>query len=152
MARTKKLTNTIYSPTNPTSEAAIRAQIDDSIQEVYDQSSRNDATVNLTGDQTVAGIKTFSSSPIVPTPTTNLQASTKKYVDDTVAGVVLGQIPDGSLTDVKLSDTAGQIKDRVATNTTRFSNFESDYEYQTPTVVGQQIRISKLGASASNAS
>lgn len=37
----------------------------------------------LTGDQTIAGVKTFSSSPIVPAPTTDLQAATKKYVDDT---------------------------------------------------------------------
>ena len=39
-------------------------------------------TVKLTGDQTIAGVKTFSSSPIVPTPTTDMQTSTKKYVDD----------------------------------------------------------------------
>lgn len=38
--------------------------------------------VALLGDQTVAGVKTFSSSPIVPTPTTDMQASTKKYVTD----------------------------------------------------------------------
>jgi len=36
----------------------------------------------LSDAQTVAGVKTFSSSPIVPTPTTDMQASTKKYVDD----------------------------------------------------------------------
>ncbi len=36
----------------------------------------------LTGNQTVAGIKTFSSSPIVPTPTTDYQAATKLYVDE----------------------------------------------------------------------
>jgi len=41
-----------------------------------------DATVKDTGNQTVAGVKTFSSSPIVPTPTTDMQTSTKKYVDD----------------------------------------------------------------------
>ena len=40
------------------------------------------ANVKKTGNQTVAGVKTFSSSPIVPTPTTDMQASTKKYVDD----------------------------------------------------------------------
>ena len=34
-----------------------------------------------TGNETVAGVKTFSSSPIVPTPTTDMQASTKLYVD-----------------------------------------------------------------------
>lgn len=44
--------------------------------------------VNLTGDQSIAsGVKTFVVSPIVPTPTTDFQASTKKYVDDTVKGV-----------------------------------------------------------------
>ena len=42
--------------------------------------------VKITTDQTVAGVKTFSSSPIVPTPTTDFQTSTKKYVDDATAG------------------------------------------------------------------
>lgn len=42
--------------------------------------------VALTGDQTVAGVKTFSSSPLVPAPTTDLQAATKKYVDDNAGG------------------------------------------------------------------
>lgn len=45
--------------------------------------SGDDSTnVKLTGDQTIDGIKTFTSSPIVPTPTTNTQAANKKYVDD----------------------------------------------------------------------
>ena len=43
--------------------------------------SQLDASVKTTGNQTIAGIKTFSSSPIVPTPTTDMQASTKLYVD-----------------------------------------------------------------------
>ena len=40
--------------------------------------------VGLTGDETIAGVKTFSSFPITPSsaPTTNYQASNKKYVDD----------------------------------------------------------------------
>ena len=42
------------------------------------------SAVHKTGNETVAGIKTFSSSPIIPTPTTDMQPSTKKYVDDTV--------------------------------------------------------------------
>ena len=37
--------------------------------------------VKLTGDQTIADVKTFTSSPIVPTPTTNFQVATKQYVD-----------------------------------------------------------------------
>lgn len=44
--------------------------------------------VRTTTDETVAGVKTFSSSPIVPAPTTNFQAATKKYVDDNAGGGV----------------------------------------------------------------
>lgn len=97
------------------------------------------ANAKLTGNQTIAGVKTFSSSPIVPTPTTDMQASTKKYVDDKdtaqtsalnthksgsdhdgryytetesdakyatkteLNNVVLGQIPDGSISNAKLA-------------------------------------------------
>ncbi len=43
-----------------------------------------------TGNETVAGVKTFSSSPVVPTPTTDMQASTKKYVDDSAGGAPEG--------------------------------------------------------------
>jgi hypothetical protein len=42
----------------------------------------DDAVVKLAGSQTITGVKSFSSSPIVPTPTTSYQAATKKYVDD----------------------------------------------------------------------
>lgn len=66
MPRIKKLTDYTYSPTNPASEDAIRAQIDDAIQEVYDASSRNDATVNLTGAQTIADVKTFTDGIKIP--------------------------------------------------------------------------------------
>ncbi len=41
------------------------------------------AVVHLTGAETITGTKTFSASPIVPTPTTNSQAATKAYVDST---------------------------------------------------------------------
>ncbi len=42
------------------------------------------STVKLSGDQTIAGIKTFSSFPITPSsaPTTDYQVANKKYVDD----------------------------------------------------------------------
>lgn len=41
--------------------------------------------VSLSGNEAVAGVKTFSSSPIVPSPTAAQQAASKKYVDDSVA-------------------------------------------------------------------
>jgi hypothetical protein len=44
--------------------------------------TRTDGTfVSASGDQTVSGVKTFSSSPIVPTPGSNTQAANKLYVD-----------------------------------------------------------------------
>ena len=50
--------------------------------------------VKITGDQTVAGIKTFSSSPIIPTPTTSTQAANKAYAD----GLAIAGSPDSSTT------------------------------------------------------
>jgi len=82
MARTKDLKSNVYSPTKPASEAAIRQQIDDAIQEVYDAAAKPADTVNIVGNQTISDVKTFEDSPIVPAPTTDMQASTKKYVDD----------------------------------------------------------------------
>ena len=38
--------------------------------------------VDIISDQSVAGIKTFSSSPIVPNPTTDTQVANKLYVDN----------------------------------------------------------------------
>ncbi len=51
-------------------------------QSALDLKANDNAVVKLTGNQTIAWVKTFSSSPIVPTPTTDMQVATKKYVDD----------------------------------------------------------------------
>ena len=40
--------------------------------------------VTLSGNQTIAGVKTFSSSPVVPTPTTDFQATTARSTNITV--------------------------------------------------------------------
>ena len=42
--------------------------------------------VDLTTAQTAAGVKTFTSSPVVPTPTASGQAATKGYVDSVAGG------------------------------------------------------------------
>ena len=44
--------------------------------------------VHKTGDETIADVKTFSSSPVVPTPTADYQAVNKQYVDTRVNDVV----------------------------------------------------------------
>lgn len=46
--------------------------------------------VEEAGDETIAGVKTFSSSPIVPTPTTATQAANKSYAD----GLAIAGAPD----------------------------------------------------------
>lgn len=79
--------------------------------------SNDNVVVKLSENQSIDGIKTFTSSPIIPTPTSNTQASTKKYVDDVATGVVLGQIPDNSLTNNKLSSDI-KIGSLASLNTT----------------------------------
>ena len=56
--------------------------------------------MDLTTDQTAAGIKTFSSFPVTPSsaPTTDYQVANKKYVDDAKASV-LTQVGLGSWID-----------------------------------------------------
>lgn len=58
--------------------------------------------VALAGNQTIAGVKTFTSSPIVPTPTTDFQVATKKYVDDEVTGA-------NNYTDTRVNEVAGHL-------------------------------------------
>jgi hypothetical protein len=59
------------------------------------------AAVHKTGDETIAGVKTFSDSPIVPAPTANTQAATKKYVDDKDASVVHKDVDGENITGLK---------------------------------------------------
>lgn len=71
---------------------------------VIDTAAGDSAVVHNTGDETVAGVKTFSSSPIVPAPTTDLQAATKKYVDDAVTA-------GGGYTNENAQDAVGAMVD-----------------------------------------
>lgn len=43
--------------------------------------------VSKSGNETIAGVKTFSSPPVVPSPTANNQAAPKSYVDSAVDSV-----------------------------------------------------------------
>lgn len=47
----------------------------------YTETEADNRFVNVTGAESIDGVKTFTSSPIVPTPTTDYQAATKVYVD-----------------------------------------------------------------------
>lgn len=54
--------------------------------------AEGNAVVRLSGNQTVAGVKTFSSIPVLPAtnPTTDNQAARKAYVDSQVSSVNTG--------------------------------------------------------------
>ena len=75
---------------SPTSIAAIRSSVVPATvamqvvsREYVDSAVAN--TVHKTGDETVAGVKTFDSSPLVPTPSAPTAAANKDYVDVSVA-------------------------------------------------------------------
>lgn len=63
------------------------------------------AVVHNTGAETVAGTKTFSASPVVPTPTLASQAANKTYVD-TVAGA---GTPDATTSSKGIVQLAGDL-------------------------------------------
>ena len=49
-------------------------------------SKADDSTVvHNTGDEAIAGVKTFSAAPLVPTPTVGIAAANKSYVDSVAA-------------------------------------------------------------------
>lgn len=97
----------------------------------------NGAVVHNSGDETVNGIKTFSVSPVVPTPTTGTQVSNKQYVDSTVTAAAtpdattlvkgkiklagdlsgtadLPTVANGAITDIKIAAGANIAKSKLA--------------------------------------
>jgi len=57
-------------------------------------------------------------------PTASLHAATKQYVDEVSAGVVLGQIPDGSITSEKLS---GGVNTTLTVSTTHVGRTDNPH-------------------------
>ena len=73
----------------------------------YEASEVTNAVTDNT-NQNITAIKTFTVSPIVPTPTADFQASTKKYVDDNSgSGLPAGGTSKQLL--IKQSATEGDI-------------------------------------------
>ncbi len=68
------------------------------------------AVVKLTGAQTVAGVKTFSSSPVVPAPTSGTDAANKTYVDTTASAGT----PDADATTKGKLQLAGDLAGTAA--------------------------------------
>lgn len=101
----------------------------------------------ISGNQTISGVKTFNSSPIVPTPTNSTDAANKGYVDSAVSSVykykatktvseinsltgqVIGDVYNvsnsGTLTAGNVSVVAG---DNVAWNGTEWDKLAGDID------------------------
>lgn len=82
------------------------AQIDAAVGAVASKAD-DTAVVHDTGNETIGGVKTFSSFPVTPStaPTTNYQAANKKYIDDKVKT----DVP----VDAKFTDTVTTINGKT---------------------------------------
>jgi hypothetical protein len=92
--------------------------------------ANDSAVVHLSGNETVNGIKTFSSSPIVPSPTTNTQVANKAYVDlaagggdPAMGGDLTGtasnaQLATGAIVDADVNNSAAIAQSKIANLTT----------------------------------
>lgn len=81
--------------------------------------------VKLTGDQTIAGIKTFSSSPIVPAPTIDTHASTKLYADTGLA-TKENSITSGTTGQYWRGDKTWQTLDKTSVGLSNVDNTSDD--------------------------
>jgi lysophospholipase L1-like esterase len=77
------------------------------------------AVVHTTGAETVAGVKTFSSLPVIPTttPTTNGQTASKLYVDTVAAGITAGGVSDATTSVKGIVQLAGDLAGTAAAPT-----------------------------------
>jgi hypothetical protein len=75
------------------------------------------AVVHDTGDETITGIKTFSSSPIVPTPSSGTQAANKTYVDGiTPAASSVTFTPAGQIAATNVQAALEELDDEKTTH------------------------------------
>ena len=91
--------------TNVDNTADANKPVSTATQTALNAKAADSAVVHNTGTETVAGVKTFSSSPIVPTPTTNTQVANKSYVD----GVAGAGAPDASTSSKGVVQLAGDL-------------------------------------------
>lgn len=103
--------------------------------------AQDNVVVHTTGDETIAGVKTFSSAPVVPSPTTASQAASKAYVDS-VAG---SGAADATTTTNGLVRLAGDLG---GTGSTAAAPVITDSAVTTSKLAPGAVTTAKLAASA----
>lgn len=83
------------------SDGTLKIQTDGTLSSKADDSS----VVHNSGDESISGVKTFVSSPLVPNPSTGGQAASKTYVD---AAISAGA-PDATTTNKGIVQLAGDL-------------------------------------------
>jgi hypothetical protein len=68
-----------------------------------------DTAVKLTGTQSIAGAKTFTTQPVVPTPTGDTKAANKGYVDTGVEARYKGNIAGDKTITISTSAASGGV-------------------------------------------
>ena len=101
--------------------------------------------VSLGGNETISGIKTFSSSPNVPTPTEDMQASTKKYVDDSVAGAAR---PIQFGTCATAAATATKVVELEGFTLTKGAQIDIVFDYTNTVTPSLALNVNSTGAVA----
>lgn len=124
--------------------------------------ARKAECVALTGDQTIAGIKTLSSIPILPAsdPTTDNQAVRKAYVDgaatvvhtsgdETISGTktfnTVPTIPDNSLHGAKINNTLGSHGSQAIGASASWLVPAGIYIFASNTHIGVQVQSNTPG-------
>jgi hypothetical protein len=98
-------------PVSTATQTALNAKATDS------------AVVHNTGTESVAGVKTFTSSPVVPSPSGGTDAANKTYVDTTVAGA---SAPDATTGSKGIVQLAGDLGGTAASPTVTKTYTKSD--------------------------
>lgn len=104
--RVNKLTDYAYSPTDPASEDAIRLQVDNAVQEAYDNVQSALSSI-ADGDSGGDNVK------ITPIYVLDTVQGALEELKQELINIVQAGLTTGAVTDVYLSDLPGMIKERL---------------------------------------
>jgi hypothetical protein len=132
----------------------LKSFINDTMMQEIDNVFENKANKDDTYQKNEVYTKIEANEKFIPTdnalakdntqiyaPLEDYNPATKKYVDDTTAGVVLGQISDNSLSEQKMAnDMKKDISGGIVSHN-KFSASMADIAYKQATISGREIQL-----------